>query len=89
MFTWKTLGTETSFPQSVKAWWNIQPIRMLYSFFNSRAISDQHKHTSFSSEHVQLILLPTLKDLPFNTNNNNNNNIITIIIIIIIIIIMQ
>ena len=40
---------------------------------------------SFPSEHAQLILLPTLKDLPFNKNNNNNNNIIIIIIIIIII----
>ena len=37
---------------------------------------------SFSSEHVQVTLLPTLKDLPFN--KNNNNNIITIIILIII-----
>ena len=37
---------------------------------------------------MQLILLPTLKDLPFNKNNNNNNNNNNIIIIIIIIIII-
>ena len=36
---------------------------------------------SFSSEHVQLILLPTLKHLPFNKNNNNNKNINNNIII--------
>ena len=81
LFTWKTLRLV-----SHNLWKPDGPSNQSGCYINFSIVEPFQTNTStqsFSSEHVQLILLPTLKDLPFN-KNNNNNIIITIIIIIII-----